>query len=77
MTSLCILGEGPHCVFYVGVRSQIRVYGLTGHGLGGHSVAPGAGFCMQNLGIKYIPCVGTHLSITMAAKSALSYCQIY
>ena len=43
---------------------------------GGRSAAPGAGFCGQNLGIKYIPCVGTHLWITMAAKSALSYCQI-
>ena len=39
--------------------------------------APGVGFWGQNLGIKYIPCVGTHLWITMAAKSALSYCQIY
>ena len=61
----------------IGARSQIPVYSLTGCGLGGRSIAPGAGFCGQNLGIKYIPCVGTHLWITMAAKSALSYCQIY
>ena len=62
---------------YLRACSQIPVYDLTGRGLGGRSVAPGAGFCGQNLGIKYIPCVGTHLWITMAAKSALSYCQIY
>ena len=37
--------------------SQIPVYGLAGRGLGGRSAAPGAGFCGQNLGIKYIPCV--------------------
>ena len=40
-------------------RSQIPVYGLTGRGLGGR--APGAEFCRQNLGIKYIPCIDTHL----------------
>ena len=54
-------------------RSQIPVYGLTRRGLGGRSASPGAGYCWQNLEIKYIPCVGTHLWITMAAKSALSY----
>ena len=42
-------------------RSQILVYGLTGRGLGGRSAALGVGFCGQNLGIKYIPCVGTDL----------------
>ena len=31
--------------------------------------APGAGFRGQNLRIKGILCIGTHLSITMAAKS--------
>ena len=49
--------------------SQIPVYGLSGWALGGwmagwlggRSAVPGAGFCGQNLGIKYIPCVGTHL----------------
>ena len=58
-------------------RSQISVYGLTEWDLGGQSAARGAGFCEQNLGMKCIPCVGTHLWITMAAKSTLSYCQIY
>ena len=42
-------------------RSQIPVYGLTGRGIAAWSAAPGAGFCGQNLGIKYIPCVGIHL----------------
>ena len=41
----------------VRARSQIPVYGLTGRGLGSRLAMPGAGFCGQNLGIKYIPCV--------------------
>ena len=31
---------------------------LGGPWLGGQ-LAPGAGFCRQNLGIKYIPCLGS------------------
>ena len=62
---------------YLRAHSQIPVYGLTGRALGGRLAVLGAGFCGQNLGIKCIPCVGTHLWITMAAKSTLSYCQIY
>ena len=58
-------------------RGQIPVYDLTGRGLGGWSAAPGTGFCWQNLGIKYIPCIGIHLWITMAAKSALSYLLVW
>ena len=41
-----------HCLR---ARSQIPVYGLTGRSLGSQSAALGAGFCGQNLGIKYIP----------------------
>ena len=68
---LCEIGN------MLGARSQIPVYGLTGWALGGRLAVLGAGFCRQNLGIKCIPCVGTHLWKTMAAKSTLSYCQIY
>ena len=42
-------------------RSQIPVLGLTGRAHGCQAAASGAGFSGQNLGIKYIPCVGTHL----------------
>ena len=41
------------------------------------AVAPGAWFCGQILRIKCISCVGTHLWITMAAKSTLSIWKIY
>ena len=58
-------------------RSQILVYGLTGQALGGRLAAPSMGFWGQNLGITCIPCIGTHLWITIVAKSTLSYCQIY
>ena len=54
-------------------RSQISVLGLTVRDGSGRAAAPGAGFSGQNLSIKYIPCVGTHLWITMPAKSTLSY----
>ena len=63
------------CVLHI-KRSE-RIVRLGAAWAGGWLAASGAGFCRQNLGIKYIPCVGTHLLITMAAKSALSYCQIY
>ena len=43
----------------VGGFHYSMVYGLTGRVLGGRSVAPGAGLSRQNLGTKYIPCVGT------------------
>ena len=59
--SLILAGVIDKQVEVVRARSQILVYGLTGRALGGRSAAPGAGFCGQNLGIKYIPCVGTHL----------------
>ena len=73
--------DGPmyECMTHGGIRarSQIPVYGLTGWALGGRSAVPGTRFCGQNLGIKCIPWVGTHLWITMVAKYTLSYCQIY
>ena len=45
----------------LGPVAKIPVYGLPRRALGGRSAAPGAGFGGQNLGIKCIPCVGTHL----------------
>ena len=54
-------------------RSQIPVLSLTGWAQGGRTAVPGGGFSGQNLRIKYIPCVGTHLWITMPAKSTSSY----
>ena len=71
------LNIGSFCLIasHLRARSQILVYCLTGMALGaGRSAAQGTGFCRQNRGIKCIPCVGTHLWITMAAKSTLSYC---
>ena len=59
---------------YFRARSQILAYGVTGRGLGGRR--RGQDFVGKILEL-YIPCVGTHLWITMAAKSDLSYCQIY
>ena len=59
------------CLIYLRARYQIPVLGLTGLALGKWVVAPGVGFSTQNLRIKYIPCVGTHLWITMPAKSTL------
>ena len=40
---------------------QIPVFGVTGPACGGRVASPVAGFSGQNLRIKYIPCVGTHL----------------
>ena len=70
-------------------RSQIPVYSLTGRDLGLHmqninlkaytwriSISDQLPY-KQNLVIECIPYVGTYLCITMAAKSTLSYCQIY
>ena len=54
-------------------RSQNPVLGLIGRARGERVVAPGAGFSMQNLRLKYIPCVDTHLWITIPVKSTLSY----
>ena len=51
--------------------SQITVLGLTGCTCGIQVAVPGMGFRGQNIRIKYIPCVGTHLWITMPAKSTL------
>ena len=62
---------------WVRARSQILVYSVTGLALGDRAAGPGMGFCGQNLETKCIRCVGTHLWITMTAKSMLSYCQIY
>ena len=52
--------------------SQILVLGRTGRARSSWVVAPGAGFCGQNLMMKYIPYIGTHFWITMPAKYALS-----
>ena len=61
------------CSFHVRARSQIPELGLTGPAGGSRASAPGTGFSGQNLRIKHIPCVGTHLWITIPAKSTLSY----
>ena len=53
-------------------RSQNSISGCARHDLGSQAVSSGAGFCEQNLKIKYVPCIGTHLCLTVPAKSALS-----
>ena len=50
-------------------HSQILVLGLTGMARSGREAVLGAGFSGQNLRIKHIPCIGTHLWITMPFKS--------
>ena len=55
----------------LGAHSQILVLDRTGPVCDGRVVLS-EGFCKQNLCIKYIPCIGTHLWITILAKSVLS-----
>ena len=62
-----------HMLSKLRARSQILELGLTGRACGSLVAAPGVGFRGQNLKIKYISCIGTHLWITMPAKSTLPY----
>ena len=71
----CILGKmflvSWEHTFSFRTRSQISVLSLTEQARDGQEAAPGTGFSGQNLRIKYIPCIYTHLWITMPAKSTL------
>ena len=54
----------PHFLPNLPASSQILVSGLTWRVRGGRAAAPSTGFSGQNVRIKYILCVGTHLWIT-------------
>ena len=58
-------------------RSQILVFGLTGRARSSLLAAPGGGFSRQNLRIKYILYIGTHLWITVPANLLYTINQIY